>query len=764
MAMRSHSRRRAAPTTIERPTSPWRPTGAWVAALALVLIGSAVGITRWTGGGPRAGRPNVLLVTIDTLRSDGLSCYGNPTASTPVLDGLAKRGARFATAVAHVPLTAPSHASILTGLIPVRHGVRDNGGFVLTEDIPVVAERFHQAGYRTAAFVSGYPLVRRFGFARGFDTYDDSLPHGNDPRRAPYVERSADRTTDVVLRWLEGFAYPGRQAGALPFFLWVHYYDPHAPYEPPSPFSARFSSRPYYGEVAFVDAQLGRVFAWLEEKDLTSRTLVLVTSDHGESLGEHGEESHGIFIYDSTLRIPWIMSGPEVPAGRIVETVARAIDVGSTLLDYAGLPAASNVDGRSLRPAVSGSPMKDEPAYAESLSSFLHLGWAPLHAWRTQRWKYVEAPRPELYDLEGDPGEGRDQSREQSALVAEMKRKLEASLAAPTPQAQQAVDAETAERLTALGYLGAAPAPAPEKGSSRKDPKDHVNVITRLERGMSRARMEPLLAIQDLTWVIEEDAGAVIARRYRAVAYAASGQHAKAVDDLRSLEKAGSLTAEDLIVLGDCLRASGRSREALEALDRAARLQPKSPQPWLSRGNVLLKEGKSEEARAAFERVLALAPDQIEALRGLGDLALLRGDTFAASERYGRILLVDPGDAGAMVKIGVIRAREGRTDDAVVLFRKAVEREPRNSDALLYLAGALASSGRAAEAAPVFERALAAGPPTTMALNGLALTRLELGDRSGAAAAFRESLRLDPRQPDVAKSLAELGGRGGSSP
>jgi tetratricopeptide (TPR) repeat protein len=700
----------------------------------------------------------VLLVTIDTLRADAVSAYGNPAASTPVMDALAAKGARFTTAVAHVPLTGPSHASILTGLIPVRHGVRDNGGFVLPDEVPVLTETFRGAGYRTAAFVSGYPLVRRFGFSRGFDVYDDSLPHGNDPRRAPYVERSADRTTDFVLRWLKTpVGETGFGGSGAPWFLWVHYYDPHAPYEPPGELATRFATRPYYGEAAFVDQQLGRLLRRLDERGWSSRTLVLVTSDHGESLGEHGEDSHGIFVYDSTLRIPWIMAGPGIPAGQTVDVVARLVDIAPTLLDCAGIAGPGDFDGRSLRAASAGRPVRDEPAYAESLSSLLHMGWAPLHAWRTRQWKLIEAPRLELYDLEKDPAEAHNLAGERPELVEQMRRPLLAAMSAPTPLAAKAVDAEAAERLVALGYLGGASAPPPADDATRKDPKDHVDVITRLERGMSRARMDPASAVRDLTAVIRQDPGITVARRYRAVAYAAAGQPEAALADLHSLEKEEGLSAEDLIVLADCLRASGRSGEALGALERATRLQPKSPQPLLSRGNVLLKDGRNEEAVAAFEGVLSVAPGHIEALRGLGDLALLRGDTAAAAERYDRILGIDPNDAGAMVKLGVIRMRGSARDEATTLFRKAVEREPKNAEALLYLAGALAASGRHAEAVPLFERALSAGPKTTMALNGLALTLLELGDHAAAAKALRESLALDPRQPGVAQTLAELG-------
>ena len=273
---------------------------------------------------------------------------------------------RFATAVAHAPLTGPSHASILTGRTPLGHGFRNNSGFVLAPAVSTAAEDFRQAGYRTAAFVSGFPLDRRFGFDRGFDTYDDHLPRGNDLRRTPYVERTADATTGAVLRWLQPSSHPPGQP--RPWFLWVHYYDPHAPYEPPAAdLAERFRATPYDGEVAFVDRELGRLFEALATTREMDRTLVLLTSDHGESLGEHGEATHGIFIYDATLRVPWVMAGPGVAAGGVPRTIVRSIDVLPTLLDYAGLPPRPAVDGRSVRAAAEGRDLEDAPAYAESL-------------------------------------------------------------------------------------------------------------------------------------------------------------------------------------------------------------------------------------------------------------------------------------------------------------------------------------------------------------------------------------------------------------
>jgi choline-sulfatase len=700
-----------------------------------------------------AARPNVLLVTIDTLRADRVGCYGYARAATPILDGLAARGVRFATAIAHVPLTAPSHASMLTGRTPLGHGMRDNGGFVLPEKVRTLAEDFKAAGYHTAAFVSGFPLNRRFGLDRGFETYDDHLPRGSDPRRTAYVERTADRTTAAVLQWLESVEKappPG------PWFTWVHYYDPHAPYEPPGSFGPRFASSPYDGEIAFVDEQLGRLLAAVAAKGLQGSTVVLVTADHGESLGQHGEDTHGIFIYDSTLRVPWIMAGPEIDAGRVASTVARGIDVAPTLLDYAGLAARPEMEGRTLRRAAAGAALDDAPAYAESLHAQLQYGWAPLHALRTDRFKLIDAPRVELYDLKADGAETQDRSQEDGARVATLRSELARIMSTTTPVAAQAIDAETAERLGALGYLGGGtPGAAPT--ATGRDPKDGIRLATRLGRnGMSVARTEPEKAIRELTALLAEDAGILVALRTRAVAYETAGQYEAAIRDLRALEKRGALTAEDSVVLGDNLRLAGRATEAALVLERTAKKNPRFAQPWLSLAALALKQNRMADAAGAYEKVLAITPDQAEALRGLGDLALIKGDVEEAARRYARVVETDPADAGALSKLGVTRMRLGRADEGIALFTKAVEREPKNAEALLYLAGALASSGRPREAVPYFERALAAGQRTTIALNGLGLTRLALGDRSGARAAFQESLSIDPRQPDVTRALADL--------
>ena len=695
----------------------------------------------------------MLLVTIDTLRADHVGCYGHKEASTPTIDALAGRGVRFETAVAHAPLTGPSHASILTGQIPLGHGFRNNSGFTLSPQVRTAAEDFRQTGYRTAAFVSGFPLDRRFGFDRGFDTYDDHLPKGNDRRRTPYVERFADATTDAALRWL---ATPSPTGSASRWFLWVHYYDPHAPYEPPGDLAERYRQAPYDGEIAFVDRQLARLLHALEVANETARTVVIVTADHGESLGEHGEGTHGVFVYDATLRVPWVMAGPQIPAGQVSRTVARSIDVLPTLADYAGLPRLSDVDGRSLRPAADGHEMADAPSYAESLYPELELGWAPLYAWRVGGLKFIKAPRPELYDLASDASETTNRIDAQHARANELARTLDEAVSrVPQPVAARSVDPETAARLRALGYVSGGGSTRPA-GAAQRDPKDGIRLLPHLNRGMSTARTEPDVAIQELTAVLKEDPGLLMARRTRAVAYAAAGKPDLAIADLRALDRDGQLTPEDAVVLGDNLRSAGRLEEAALILGRSVRENPTLAQPLISLAEVRIHEGNYADATALCERVLTLAPDHIEALRRLGDLALIKNDLGTAATRYSRILDLDPTDVSAMTKLGVVRMRTGRADEAMKLFHQAVEHDPGNAEALLYLAGALASSGHPADALPYFQRALDAGPPSTMALNGLGLTRLALGDTAGAAAAFRQSLRLDPQQPEIAQTLANV--------
>ena len=391
-------------------------------------------------------------------------------------------------------------------------------------------------------------------------------------------------------------------------------------------------------------------------------------------------------------------------AGRVSKTVARSIDVLPTLLDYAAITPPGGLEGRSLRPAADGRDMPDAPSYAESFYTQLELGWAPLYGWRTAKYKFIDAPHAELYDLEDDASEKTNLFAREGAVAGQLRRGLESALKQAAPASATATDPETAARLRSLGYVGGGAAAAPGTGPAR-DPKDGIRFLPRLNRAMSAARVQPDVAISELTSVIQEDPSLLMARRTRAVAYAAAGRHDLAVADLRQLEKIGQLAPDDQIVLGDNLRFSHQYAEAARVLERAVTESPKSPQPLVSLAEVRMAEQKYDEARAVLERTLALVPDHLEALRRLGDLAFLRADMNAAGSRYARILELDPTDVPAMTKLGVVRMRGGRTDEATRLFRGAIERDPKNGDALLYLAGTLASTGHPQDALPYFEGA-----------------------------------------------------------
>ena len=396
--------------------------------------------------------------------------------------------------------------------------------------------------------------------------------------------------------------------------------------------------------------------------------------------------------------------------------------------------------------------MEDAPAYAESLFARLNLGWSELHAWRTARFKLIDAPTHELYALDEDAAESRNLAGERGDVADGLRRGMRAALAARPPEAPLARNADAAERLRSLGYLGGSVPSAP----SLRDPKDAIGLLRRLERGLAEARANPALAEQELTAVLAEEPEMPLARRYRAIAYQSAGRYDLALADLRGLERGSASSAEDLVLLAETLRLAKRPEEAIAPLDRAAALEPGSPEPPLIKGRVLRSMGRLPEAATAFSAVVALVPGHIEAERALAELAIENGSLDEASGRLEPILARDPDDVETIVKLGVVRVRSGRLDEALSLFQRAVALDPRHAEALLDLAGALAKAGRAAEAVPCFERAIEAGGPTTVALNGLGFARLEAGDAAGGMAALRRSLALEPRQPQVAAAVAQL--------
>ena len=449
--------------------------------MVVALLAVFAGVLLWTLS---ERRPNVLIVSIDTLRADRLASYGYAHAQTPVLDRLAASGLRFTQATTVAPLTLPAHASLFTGTFPTFHGVRDNGQFYLADEQTTLAEVFKGQGYRTGGFVGAFVLDRRWGIAQGFDTYFDNFDLSKYELAAGIdaAQRPADEVVSRAMAWL-------KEASNKPSFAWVHLYDPHAPYAAPEPFASRFPATmhgAYDAEVAFVDAQVGRLLDALG--DARDETIVVVTGDHGESLGEHQEQQHGFFVYDAVTQVPLIVAAPGISPGAPTDQV-RIVDVMPTVLEAAGIPVPAAVQGRSLLPAARGQRL-DLLALSESWYPRYHYGWSELTAVRDGRYKFIAAPRRELYDLLNDPGERTNLAPFNPQRVAALERALGeitgATSGSSKPQAPQQVDPDVEERLRALGYVGSSLSPRALEDRPRGDPKDKIGLVQPPQTGGHR--------------------------------------------------------------------------------------------------------------------------------------------------------------------------------------------------------------------------------------------------------------------------------------
>ncbi|MGE5244344.1 MAG: sulfatase-like hydrolase/transferase [Betaproteobacteria bacterium] len=577
---------------------------------------------------PAARAHDLILITIDTLRADRVGATGGPPGLTPALDALARGGAAFLDATAHVPLTLPSHASILTGRYPTGTGVHDNAGFTLPDSVPTLATVLHASGYHTAAFVASYVLRGSTGLARGFDRYDDRfaglgaahLTLSSLERRAPEVAREAGA-------WLK--------SAPRPFFLWVHFYDPHAPYDAPPAFAAKYPGRPYDAEVATSDFGVGALLGALPP-DRRAGTIVIAAGDHGEALGEHGEAEHGILLYDATLHVPLIMAGPGVPAGRTVKRQVRLVDLLPTALALLGVKPPAGIDGQSLVPVLSGGAAGESPlSYAESRFGELHFGWSAIRSVRDGVWKYIDGPAPELYELSADAGERHNRLADRrdtaQALARELRRIAPATAA---PAHQPAADAE--ERLRSLGYVGGRLALGSDAGA---DPKQEIERYAAYVKAFNDglALLEngrPADAESRFRTLAHDYPGSFEAHQYLARALAARGAQG---DAIRELDAAIALAPGEAGLYFDearSLAALSRFDEAFEKAAAGLRLEPSSFDGWLTRGLVARAAGQRAAAQQAFEEALKLNPSLAVAHFELGQLAEARGDREGARREY----------------------------------------------------------------------------------------------------------------------------------
>jgi arylsulfatase A-like enzyme/Tfp pilus assembly protein PilF len=668
---------------------------------------------------------NLLVITTDTTRADHIGAYGNRSVETPVIDGLARAGILLADAITPSPSTLPAHSSLMTGLSPLHHGARANGTFRLEERVSTLAERLGAAGYRTGAVISAFVLDSRFGLDQGFERYDDDLTKGVKLSPHMFRERPAELTNEPAVRWL-------REGDERPFFLWVHYFDPHAAYLPPEPFRKRYADDLYDGEIAYVDSQIGALLAELEELGLRERTLVVYTSDHGEGLGEHGEQTHSLLTYDATLHVPLILSAPAaLPRGKVIRRQTSLVDVMPTALALLGEPVPDGLDGRDLtRPPAPGP----RPIYFETIATMTLHGWAPLLGVRRDDYKYILAPEPELYDLVADPRELDNVHAAESEVVQQLEGQLveavggDPLLAARVP-ANLELDEETRQQLAGLGYVqtvsdGAA---APLE---QRDPKHMIHQWEKLQLGINlKAQGQMAEALPILEECVAEVEGDVFARNVLAGAYMLRGEREKALATYRE------------------------TRE----------LEPNDVSAPLGIAGVYMLQGKLDEAEVEIDRAFEIQPESGTVFIQRGRLALMRRREAEALELFERAIEMDPGSTGPIghVQIGHLHLRANRLDQAREAFQSAIRIDALNGPARDGLANVLIREEKLDEAARTLAAALRFDPSQPRALATLAALISRQGDDERALATAQKALELNPNVPEAHNAIGLIRRRQG---
>jgi len=707
-------------------------------------------------GGASTKQPPVILITIDTLRADRLSSYGSDRVATPHLDRLAEEGIRFANASSTVPFTLPAHSSIMTGLYPPSHGVRENVGYVLAPELVTIAERFQDRGYRTGGFVSAFVLDARWGIARGFDTYvDDFDLDAMAGANLGSVQRAGPETIAHALEWLDGVG------GEEPFFLWLHLFDPHDPYDPPEPFRSEYQGRPYDGEVAYTDSLIGEFRTALEERGLFDESVLVLTSDHGEGLGDHGESYHGFFVYDSTVHVPLIVRLPGgTERGRVVGDAVSHVDIAPTLIELLDLDGAGAGQGRSLLPDMQGlpNPLAERSVYAESFYALDHYGWAPLRSLRTAEHKYIEAPEPELYALLEDPGElanvlleERDLSRRLRAEALELSADLDR--AAPTFSAEPDLDEDTLAQLRALGYLaGRGAAGRGDSESPRADPKNKAHLHRAIMRAQSAfGAGDEDAAAAELRAALSEDEGLLDAHQLLGTITLLAGDPEPAVGHFQSALALDPEHRQSLLGLANAYHELGRVDEAVVGYRRLLEVAGQDAKATMALARIHVDRGELSEA----EQVLAAAAEGREppavVANKLGEVMALLGRSGDAEAQFRQAISSNPELGEAYFNLAVLLDESGRMGDAVTAYRQAEELRPRDHRPRFNLGRLYGRQGRAEQQIEAYRGAVEAAPDFTVGYFHLAKALMDAGaDLAEAESIARKGLDLEPTGRDGA--------------
>jgi choline-sulfatase len=633
--------------------------GVWLCLFSLFVLSSCRTTEKTENEKRVALRPlNVVVVTIDTLRPDHVQCYGYRNVQTPTLDSLARSGVLFEQAVAQAPLTPPSHASIFTGQYPTVHHVRNTGGFILPSSARPLAKILQEQGWDTAAFIGSAVLKKTFGFSQGFAVYDDQMPKpGPADQFREDPERRAGVVVDRAIRWLDA------QSGK-PFFVWVHLYDPHLPYDPPSPFREQYNDHPYDGEIAYADRELGRLIGDLSKK-APQNTIIAVLSDHGESLGDHGEYTHGVFVYDSTLRIVFLMSGPGIPAGVRIKRQVRSIDFLPTLLELMGGKASEQVQGTSLVPAFSGKHTDAGVSYAETLYPKINMGWAELRSIRTDRWKYVRAPRPELYDLARDPRETTNVIQQHPAEKERFESILSGLISSgghgeAEKVETKLIDEQTAEELKSLGYMQTYTPTAYELTGQGIDPKDRTEVLKLIyEAENPAAKTRDARRLELMRRALAEDPSNPSLYYQLGGRFEKAGRYKEAMSLYRTALAKGVESGRLHSRIADLLLRQGKKDEAIAEYERAAQFNPSDLESQANLATAYMEKGRLGDADRVFKGILAVDPDDAPAQNGLGLVAVQRRDPQAARAYFTRAVQLDPDLLEAQLNLGLIYEMAG---------------------------------------------------------------------------------------------------------
>jgi arylsulfatase A-like enzyme/predicted Zn-dependent protease len=706
-----------------------------VASFCIVLVLLA--------GCARRETPDVVLVTFDTTRYDHFGCTGDPEAHTPTVDRLAAHGLVFEHAYASVGLTLPSHTTIMTGLEPIGHGVHENGRARVPDAVDTLAERLHAAGWDTAAFVSAFVLDHRFGLDQGFDTYGDDTHRRGGPLDMTVPSRPAIEVTDAALSWVR------QRPADRPFFLWVHYYDPHLPRRVDPAFDAMRDR--YAAAIASADAQLGRLLEGVTALGRTRGTLVVFTADHGEGLEQHGERSHGILAYDSTLHVPLVLAGPGVPAGRR-DALARHVDVVPTVLGLVGLPVPPELPGRNL---VTASASDGAVGYFECWGPHFDYGWATITGVRTLQWKYTAEPTPEeLYDVLRDPGETTNRIEAEPAVRAEMRDQLAAArsrYATATTARAESLSLEERERLAALGYVEV---PRKQEPDAQLDPRRLASLHDWVDDARwlaTTGRYDE--AIDALETMAQSPSVRTFVLRSLAPVYAARGR----LDDaVAAYDEYIRLTGseEASLGLGRTLLGASNPQRALEVLDRAPQ---SSPTTQLLRAHALARLGRHAEARSAVDAAFAGRPDEVARLRTRAALVIDAAPVPDGEVELRSLLAIAPNDTVLGSRLGFYLALWGRPeqrDEAHELLAAAARSSPGDADIQSNLGWGAARLGHDDEAVRALEAALNLDAQRPLERFRLAVVLHRTGDSARAAELVRTALAEQPQASWAAPARA----------